>query len=135
MLRVGDLSINLFAAVLFLIVLLAVLALLYGFAAAVFQAAKEKAMSIKARIENNGKMEEEAEIVSDDKQPDPEVQEPDFFANLEAEMGQEAKFNAELHGRLSDKDLLNGTGFTKQYEIDAVKDELQRIIESGGDVK
>lgn len=133
MLRIGDMTINLFAATLLVIVLIVVLALLYGFAYALVTTAKEKAQELMLKAKDSGKKEEPISEVEKVEQT-PEVQE-DVFAALEAQMSQEAKFNAELHGKLSEKELLSGTGFTEQEEIDAVQEELQKIIERGGDVR
>ncbi|MGO3326273.1 hypothetical protein [Gordonia sp. (in: high G+C Gram-positive bacteria)] len=126
-------TINLFAATLLVIVLIVVLALLYGFAYALVTTAKEKAQELMLKAKDSGKKEEPISEVEKVEQT-PEVQE-DVFAALEAQMSQEAKFNAELHGKLSEKELLSGTGFTEQEEIDAVQEELQKIIERGGDVR
>lgn len=135
MLRIGDMSINLFAAALLVIVVIVVLALLYGFAYALVTTAKEKAKALVEKAKDNPGMVETAEAKVEAETPKKEDVQEDVFAALEAEMSQEARFNAELHGRLSDKELLSGTGFTEQEEIDAVQEELQKIIENGGDVR
>lgn len=133
MLRIGDMTINLFAASLLVIVVIVALALLYGFAYALVTTAKEKAQALVEKAKDNGKKEQpHNEVVEENTST--EVQD-DVFAALEAQMSQEARFNAELHGRLSDKELLSGTGFTEQAEVDAVQEELRKIIERGGEVR